>query len=299
MIALTVRRHLWSLCALLLCSASTAFAASNAASDSIDARFKAVSLQDLNDAQQEQFQRIAEGELCPCKGSTESLARCLEAQDGTCKQAHTAARIAQRSITQGHSDAQTALAIQKGLKQAAKSHTFALEGVPYQGAKKPTVTMVVFADFECPYCQRMAKITERMLKAFPKDLRVYFMHFPLASHSNATDAAIAAYAAHKQGKFWPYHDKLFSEQRALQGAIDAEPLLRTWAEELGLDVEKFQEDIDNTESYATVRSQQESGRNAEVRGTPAIFLNGVAFSDIGSERALRAHIQSLIEEHTP
>lgn len=284
------------LCLTLLLLWSTATAS---AEPSIDARFKALALDDLNDEEQQQFQRVAEGELCPCKGSTESLARCLEAPKGTCSNARLAGHTLLQNILRGRSDAQLSRAIAQQLKAAANRHTFALEGLPHQGAKKPTVTMVIFADFECPYCKRMAQITDDLLRAYPKDLRVYFMHFPLASHSNATDAAIAAYAAHKQGKFWPYHDKLFNEQRALQRAIDAEPQLQAWAKELGLDIKQFERDIEDAESYAAVRAQQESGRNANVRGTPAIFLNGVAFSDLGSERALRAHIQSLIEENQP
>lgn len=272
---------------------------STAEASSIADRFPSYPLGALNAQQQEQFVRIAEGELCPCKGSTESLAICLESTDDSCALAQEAARVLIRGIQRRHSDPMISKAIADGLKQSAQHHPFALEHAPSQGASKAKVTMVVFADFECPYCKRMAQISDRMLAQFPNDLRVYFLHYPLASHSNATDAAIAAVAAQRQGKFWPYHDKLFQEQQALSRAMDATSLLQQWAKELGMDMKRFQEDMDDPTSYDRVRAQQQQGREANVRGTPSVFINGVAFSDIQSESALRDHIQSLIEEHYP
>lgn len=297
-------RSLSTFSALLLafCALSAnarAEASSKAEAVQVDKRFPAIPLDELSQDQKEQFVRVADSELCPCKNSTDSLSTCLEASDGTCIQARDAARTLFRGVQRHQTDAALSKSIADALKQATQRTAFALENAPAQGAENPRVTMVVFADFECPYCKRMAQIADRLLRAFPDDLRVYFLHFPLASHSNATDAALAAVAAQNQQKFWPYHDKLFEQQQELSKAMDATPLLHQWAKELGLDLDKFQRDIDDPQTYERVRAQQQSGRAANVRGTPAVFLNGVAFSEIGSESALRAHIQSLIEEHTP
>jgi len=265
----------------------------------IEARFSAFPMRDLNAQQQAQFTRVAEGELCPCPHATDSLAACFEDANARCDLAREAGRILFRGVQRRQSDPALSKAIADGLKQVQTSHTFALENLPYQGAETPKVTLVVFADFECPYCKRMAQITDRLLEQFPDTLRVYFLHYPLPSHGNATDAAIAAHAAHQQGKFWPYHDRIFQEQQTLSRSMDAIPLLRTWAQELGLDLKQFQKDMENPDTYAAVRAQQQQGQDAGIRGTPSVFINGKAFSDIQSEGAIRAHIQSLIKEHRP
>src|SRR5690625_7010382 len=70
--------------------------------------------------------------------------------------------------------------------------------------------------------------------------------------------------------------------------MDAIPLLRTWAQELGLDLKQFQKDMENPDTYAAVRAQQQQGQDAGIRGTPSVFINGKAFSDIQSEGAIRA-----------
>lgn len=288
---------------LLLCCTLSAPALADASSKAeaiqVDKNFPSIPLNELPQDHKAQFIRVADNELCPCKNSVNSLSTCLEAPDATCAQAREAARVLFHGVQRHHTDDELSKSIADALKLAAQQHTFALTNAPAQGAKNPRVTMVIFADFECPYCKRMAQISDRMLRAFPNDLRVYFLHFPLASHHNATDAALAALAAQNQGKFWPYHDKLFQQQQALAQAMDASSLLRKWAEELGLDLKQFQQDIENPTTYERMRAQQQSGRKAHVQGTPAVFLNGVAFPEIGSESALRAHIQSLIEEHTP
>lgn len=280
-------------------SSTTVLAAPSTSSASIDARFPAFPLDAFDAAQKQQFVRVAESELCPCEGSTDSLATCFEADDVTCGLARDAGRALYAGVKERAPDTVISKRIAKAIQTAQATHTFPLDDAPWRGADKPSVTMVIFADFQCPYCHRMAQMADQLLSAHPNDLRVYFLQFPLAGHSNATDAAIASIAAQKQGKFWAYHDKLFKEQRTLSAAIDAMPILLQWAESLALDTEKFKEDMNDSAIYARVRAEKASGRTANVRGTPAVFLNGVAFSDIGSYAAIQTKVQSLIKDNAP
>jgi len=108
-----------------------------------------------------------------------------------------------------------------------------------------------------------------VLEKNPKDVKLVMKHFPLPSHSFAKKAAIAAAAAEKQGKFWEIHQKLFANQKQLSDAKVEEI-----ARELGLDMERFDQDLKDPETQARIDRDLNSGQQANVRGTPTIFLNG-------------------------
>jgi protein-disulfide isomerase len=100
-------------------------------------------------------------------------------------------------------------------------------------------------------------------------LRVVFKHFPLGFHVNARAAAIASMCAHRQGKFWPYHDLLFQNMKRL-GRAD----LIGWARVVGLDIPRFEKDFKDLSIHALVRRDTSEGTRAGVRGTPSVYLNG-------------------------
>ena len=137
------------------------------------------------------------------------------------------------------------------------------------GPKAAKVTIVEVSDFQCPYCRRGASTIKQILKAFPRDVRVVFMHNPLPNHPDARLAAVASQAAHKQGKFWQYHDILFKNPRKLK-----KPQLLAYARQLGLDVAKFTKDIDNRRLQIQVTQDMQQLRRLGARGTPAFFVNG-------------------------
>lgn len=108
-----------------------------------------------------------------------------------------------------------------------------------------------------------------MLEKNPKDVKLVIKHFPLPSHSFAKKAAVAALAAEKQGKFWEMHDKLFANQKQLSDAKVEEI-----ARELGLNMERFDQDLKDPELQTRIDRDLKNGQQANVRGTPTIFLNG-------------------------
>ncbi len=146
------------------------------------------------------------------------------------------------------------------------------DGAPARGAAEPLVTIVVFSDFECPFCSRLNPTLGRLLESHPDDVRVVFRQFPLPMHRHAEDAAEAALEAFAQrgdAGFWEMHDLIFANQRALE-----RPDLERYAQGAGLDVHRFARALDEGAYEAAVDADVAMGRQAGVRGTPAFFLNG-------------------------
>lgn len=281
----------------LLVFATAAHAQSRGADEQFNPRrFPSVDLSPLNASQQRSFMEIVDAELCPCEDSVKSLGECLEERRGTCGLAREATTRIAQGLLRGESTPAISRGVADLIRQAATPHVFSLEETPSKGAAQPTVTMVSFADFECPYCRELARITDDLLKHYPNDLRVHFMNFPLSGHRHATDAAIAALAAHFQGKFWEFHDRIFANQAALSQSMDGMPLFLRWAEELDLDMERFRRDIDDPRTYDRVQAERQIAMNAGAKGTPTIYLNGVHLLDIDSMAVIRAKIEALIEE---
>jgi len=108
------------------------------------------------------------------------------------------------------------------------------------------------------------------LAAYPKEVRFVYKQFPLEQiHPNAMNASKASLAAGKQGKFWEMHDELFKIAKDL-----SMPNIRQKAEELKLDLKKFDADMAAPETEKAVRDDLAAGRTADVTGTPTIFING-------------------------
>jgi len=160
-----------------------------------------------------------------------------------------------------------------------------IEGDPVMGDKDAKVTLVEFADYQCPYCGYASQqIYPFLVAEYVKTGKVkYVFHdFPLEQvHSNAFKASEAARCAGDQGKYWEMHDKLFQSQKALdaQGLADA-------AQGLSLNVTKFQQCLDNAKYEAKIHNDVETGVKIGVRGTPS-FLLGLSGPDGTTLKATR------------
>jgi len=140
------------------------------------------------------------------------------------------------------------------------------------GAKAP-VTIVMFSDYECPFCKRGETVVDQIMKTYGDKVRVVFRDYPLPMHPNARPAAEAASCANAQGKFWEYHAKLFANQTAL-----GEAKLKEYAQALGLDAAKFEQCLKDKPFRAAIDKDLADGAKAGVNGTPAFFVNGRALS---------------------
>jgi protein-disulfide isomerase len=148
---------------------------------------------------------------------------------------------------------------------------------PMRGnAKDPLVTIVEFSDFQCPFCNKVTPTVDKIVEEYPDKVRVVFKQLPLGMHAQAKPAAIASLAAHRQGKFWEMHDKLFENQREMrQHADDFKEWSAGLAKDLGLDVETFKKDFDDPALAAKADDDLKLSKKIGARGTPNFWINGV------------------------
>ncbi len=139
---------------------------------------------------------------------------------------------------------------------------------PQKGPRDAAVTVVVFSDFQCPFCSRVEPTLAQLQQAYPKDVRVVWKNLPLAMHPQAMPAALAAEAAHQQGKFWQMHDLMFQNQ----GQLSPEKY-DAWAKELGLDVAKFKKAAGAEATRARVEEDARLGARVAPQGTPTLYVN--------------------------
>lgn len=134
-------------------------------------------------------------------------------------------------------------------------------------------------------------VTDSLLAAHPDDVRLEYRHFPLPMHQYAARAAQASIEAHRQGAFWPYHDRLFENQSAM---TDAD--LVGYADALGLDAGAFERALADGVHQARMHADMEMGMGLAVTGTPTFFINGVRL-DINPRPAyLDATIQYFLKK---
>ena len=143
-----------------------------------------------------------------------------------------------------------------------------------RGPKDAPVTLVMYGDYECPYCGAAHPVLEDLQERVGEQVRFVFRHFPLDSvHPHARRAAQAAEAAASQGHFWEMHDLLYERQGEL-----GEGDLTRHAAELGLDLRRFEADLANDHHAWRIEEDRLGGNRAGVRGTPAFFVNGIRYA---------------------
>ena len=140
---------------------------------------------------------------------------------------------------------------------------------PFLGMANAPVSIVIFSDFQCPYCSKLGPTFEELLVKNPETIKISYKHFPIRGHEAAVPAAGAAIAAQKQGKFWEFHDQLFLNMKELK----PEKFIEI-ATSLGLNLEQFKKDMTDPQNMARVGKDQQDGAKAGVKGTPAIYING-------------------------
>src|SRR5262249_12302234 len=158
------------------------------------------------------------------------------------------------------------------------------------GPADAAVTLEEFGDFQCPPCGQLSEPINQLQKQH--NLRVIYRNFPLANHQWAKDAACAAEAAGKQGKFWPMHDLLFREQAVWSQSTDARALFDAYAGMLQLDLDQFKKDMDSQEVQEKIALDQRRGAAIGVKTTPTIFLNNEALT---TEELNPAQLPAVVE----
>ena len=180
------------------------------------------------------------------------------------------------------------------LLSATGAPTVSTQGAPSLGSSTAKVVVVEYSDFQCPYCGKFARetfpaIEERYITS--GKVRYVFRHFPLdEAHPKAFKAAEAAECANQQGKFWEMHARLFA-----QGGDFDRPTLRAHAEELGLDVPRFLDELD-TGTHAARRARDRRAATAlGITGLPAMFINGLYVAGFVDEPTMHGIIDEEIK----
>lgn len=141
---------------------------------------------------------------------------------------------------------------------------------PFIGPEDAPITIVQFAEFQCPYCGRAKEVIDQLMEKYPGKIKMVHRDFPLSFHDRAIPAAVAANCAGEQEKYWPMYELLMSNQRAL---TDAD--FTSYATKIGLDLEKWTACRADPKQEAEVQADFEDGSEAGVQGTPAFFVNGI------------------------
>lgn len=164
-----------------------------------------------------------------------------------------------------------------------------------RGNLNAPVTLLEYGDYECPYCGQAYPIVKSILKDMGDDLRFVFRNFPLTQiHPHAYSAAMAAEAADYQGRFWEMHDTLFENQHSLE--LDN---LIDYAGMIGLDIEKFVNDMGKPDIEQRIHEDFISGLRSGVNGTPTFFINGERHNDSYDHETLLSALEDALVRKVP
>jgi protein-disulfide isomerase len=166
------------------------------------------------------------------------------------------------------------------------------QGAPMRGVANPSVTIIEYADYECPYCQETQPALDKLETEYKGKVAFVFKDTPLPMHSHAEKAAEAAHCAGAQGKYWEYHDLLFKERQL------EVPQLKEAARELKLDAHAFDECLDSNAQAGVVRTQLNEASRLGLQGTPSFFINGRFYSGALSYEKLREIVEQEIGTQT-
>ncbi len=170
-------------------------------------------------------------------------------------------------------------------------------GTTSAATNNPRVTLVEFADLQCPACRTYHPVVKELLDIYPGDVRLIFKHFPLiAIHPNAMAAAIAAEAAGQQGKFFEFVDLAYEKQGEWASLPNPEDKFAELAKALGLDVNKFKSALSDNALEDKVEEQRNEGIKNGVQGTPSFFINGVKIENPKDLEAFKQLVDKTLSE---
>ena len=211
--------------------------------------------------------------LAPCPEVAVSVAQCVQ-EKRACAKCMSAAKFLLKAVRAGYPRE----AVEKAYKNrfdptAVKS--LPLDGSPTIGPADAAITMIEFADFECPFCAMEYPVLERAMQERPGKVRIVYK-VKLIGHPHGEIAARAALAADKQGKFWEMHHKIFDNQKALEQRD-----LERYAKELGLDVGKLVADMKSPAVTDQIEKDKKLSEGLGIDHTPTIYINGRDFDPNG------------------
>ena len=208
--------------------------------------------------------------LSPC-GEPVSVARCI-AESRKCNKCVPAARYVARLVDDGYSRDEIRDIFRVRYGDDTKVEGLTAHDSPLRGSPMAPVTLYEFSDFQCPHCKTAAPMLKKAVEESNGKAKLVFKQYPLPGHPRAREAAKAAVAAQKQGKFWEMHDLLFEHQDDLQRAN-----FDDYAKKIGLDLGRFKADMASKETEKKIDADIAEGKKAGVDSTPSIYVNDRQF----------------------
>ncbi|OHA22710.1 MAG: hypothetical protein A3G52_01790 [Candidatus Taylorbacteria bacterium RIFCSPLOWO2_12_FULL_43_20] len=162
-----------------------------------------------------------------------------------------------------------------------------------KGNPEATTTLIEYADFECPACAQYHPVIKQLEEEYGDKIRFVYRHFPLQQHINARPSARAAEAAGLQGKFFEMHDLIYTNQKEWAAKPNGKEIFRRYAEELGLNMEKYDNDYESRQIGDKISEDYTSGVKYGVKGTPTFYLNNTKLSPKSFEDFRRSIAESI------
>jgi protein-disulfide isomerase len=264
-------RHARALLAALSLAATACGGAASAAGDPSQAQqdvdLPGVDTREFTPREKHEFSGFVTQLASPCRAVAVPIAQCV-IEKRACPACLPAAQTIAKAVREGMSRDQVE-SLYKERFDASTAKAIPLDGSPVKGPDAATVTIVEFADFECPFCQRVAPELDALQEKHKDTVRLVYKFMPLTMHPHSEIAARAAIAAQAQGKFWEMHHLLFANGEHLE-----ESDVQRYAASIGLDLDRFRADEASPATKARIEADRKLGDKLSVKGTPTIFING-------------------------
>ncbi|HEY8040059.1 MAG TPA: thioredoxin domain-containing protein [Polyangiaceae bacterium] len=241
-----------------------------------------VDISPMTPRERHEFSSLVTELFAPCPNVPVSVAQCV-LEKRPCAPCEQAAKWIARAVRDGASDEQIQRAYKERYDPGAVK-TLPLDGSPSKGADAAQVTIVEFADFECPHCRAAVPMIDAVLAAHPGKVRLVYKFVELPMHVHAEPAARAAFAAGMQGKFWEMEHLLFERQEHLEQSD-----LERYAQILKLDIGKWKSDMDVQATKDRIAQDRKLEEDLKLKGTPTIYVNGREL-DIEADESLEERV---------
>ena len=170
-------------------------------------------------------------------------------------------------------------------KEKATIDTVVRDNNYFTGPKDARVVLVEFGDFQCPACKAVEPTVQKLQSEYKDKVKFVFKQFPLPSHNNGMDAALASEAAGEQGKFWEFHNVLYEKQGEWSSLSNPNSEFEKYAESLGLEMAKFSKALKDKTYSDKINTDKSDGIGLAVEATPTFFLNGEKLEGVGYRRS--------------
>ena len=164
-----------------------------------------------------------------------------------------------------------------------------------KGNPNANVVLVEYSDFQCPACGLYYPIVKQLVTEYEKEIAFVYRHFPLSQHQNARPAAYATEAAGQQSKFWEMHNMIFDNQNSWSEASNAADIFRGYAQNLELDLAKYDAAVNSQEVKNKVDAHYTGGIQSSVTYTPTFYLNGQKIQNPQNLEEFRTLIQAALD----